>query len=254
LLRPATAAQLKLRRMLGIKDTTTSKFGSAEITLAFGERTHQNSPSLWPIRGLTMREFADKAKPARDSAPGKAPAQAASDIAALAYANPILQLQDAIGNRALLHLLRTRNAKAASAPPATAPEQATPAANLVAAVPLLSSPIQRKAIVSTPGDPSEQEADRVAEQVMRMPEPSAPTESIASGISQSAHSITPTMWDITAQPQPSPAEACGSCRGGLACTLPCLLSSTIALAIISGSPTFRRSVTTTRGRAGRRPA
>ncbi len=34
--------------------------------------------------------------------------------------------------------------------------------------------IQVKLEISQPGDPSEQEADRVAEQVMRMPEPSAP--------------------------------------------------------------------------------
>src|SRR5689334_9915764 len=49
---------------------------------------------------------------------------------------------------------------------------------------LINSPyIQTKLQVSTPGDPYEQEADRVADTVMRMPDPVATqTQSRASGI------------------------------------------------------------------------
>lgn len=60
-------------------------------------------------------------------------------------ANPLLELQRSIGNQAIQRLI--------------------------------SSPsIQAKLQVSTPGDPYEQEADRVADTVMRMPEPEATQE------------------------------------------------------------------------------
>ena len=54
--------------------------------------------------------------------------------------HPILHLQRTIGNQAVQHLLRSRS-------------------------------IQAKLAISEPGDVHEQEADRVADQVMRMPEP-----------------------------------------------------------------------------------
>ena len=54
--------------------------------------------------------------------------------------HPILQLQKTVGNRALEHLLRSR-------------------------------PIQAKLAISQPGDIFEQEADRIADHVMRMPDP-----------------------------------------------------------------------------------
>src|SRR5213594_3664333 len=54
--------------------------------------------------------------------------------------NPILQLQQTLGNQAVQQLLRSRM-------------------------------LQAKLSISQPGDPFEQEADRVAEKVMRMPAP-----------------------------------------------------------------------------------
>src|SRR5687767_2683244 len=47
---------------------------------------------------------------------------------------------------------------------------------------LIGSPyIQTKLTVSTPGDPYEQEADRVAETVMRMPAPTASSQTTPEG-------------------------------------------------------------------------
>src|SRR6185295_3877826 len=42
-----------------------------------------------------------------------------------------------------------------------------------------AGPLQAKLTVNTPGDAHEREADRVAEQVMRMPDPAAPGVSAA---------------------------------------------------------------------------
>src|SRR6266478_8324836 len=61
-------------------------------------------------------------------------------LATHARAHPILQLQQSIGNQAVQRLLRSRT-------------------------------VQARLNISQPGDPFEQEADRVAEKVMRMPAP-----------------------------------------------------------------------------------
>ena len=61
--------------------------------------------------------------------------------------NPAGRLQGAIGNQAMLRLLRCNTASRGHS-------------------------LQAKLTVSRPGDRHEQEADRVADQVMRMPRPS----------------------------------------------------------------------------------
>jgi outer membrane protein OmpA-like peptidoglycan-associated protein len=66
--------------------------------------------------------------------------------------HPLLELQRAVGNQAIRRLAS-------------------------------SSFIQAKLQISTPGDPSEQEADRVAESVMRMPEPAVSRQSIVKPVS-----------------------------------------------------------------------
>src|SRR5688572_28878160 len=63
-----------------------------------------------------------------------------ADLPTPTQAHPILRLQQTIGNQAVRHLLQSRT-------------------------------IQAKLSISQPGDIYEQEADRVAEHVMRMPEP-----------------------------------------------------------------------------------
>jgi hypothetical protein len=73
------------------------------------------------------------------------------------FANPLLVQQQALGNQAMQRLLR-------------------------------SGVVQAKLTVSPPGDPYEQEADRVAEAVMRMPEPGK-----AEGIGAFGSASVPTL-------------------------------------------------------------
>ena len=95
-----------------------------------------------------------------------------------AAAHPILELQRSIGNSATQRLIR-------------------------------SPYIQTKLQVSTPGDPFEQEADRVADTVMRMAEPEATTENDVPAVQ-----ATPLATRITTLVQREPdAPPCpGSCH------------------------------------------
>ncbi len=80
--------------------------------------------------------------------------RAEADIAALSSAD-VLMLQKTVGNRALSSLLAQRGRS--GNPPAQRP----------------NNPVQPKMTVGPVGDKYEQEADQVATQVMRTPEPSA---------------------------------------------------------------------------------
>lgn len=86
-------------------------------------------------------------------------------------AHPILQLQRTIGNHAVQRLLRSN--------PAGPDVDSNPAATTRFAFDFARIPVSPnvqvqppgKLTINTPGDKYEQEADRVADQVMRMPEP-----------------------------------------------------------------------------------
>jgi hypothetical protein len=93
-----------------------------------------------------------------------------------ATAHPILELQRSIGNSATQRLIR-------------------------------SPYIQRKLQVSTPGDPYEQEADRVADTVMRMPEPQATAgESTRIQAKPLATRITPLVQRAPEEPSEEDEE------------------------------------------------
>ena len=100
-----------------------------------------------------MSSFAQKA-PQRTSDTSRRP-----PVARSAASSPIQQLQRRVGNQALQRMLQAHAGKAK--------EDARYAVR-----------IQPKLTINTPGDAYEQEADRVAEQVMRMPEPLARPMSI----------------------------------------------------------------------------
>ena len=90
----------------------------------------------------------------------------------------ILNLQRTIGNQAVLRLLQdgSRPGEAAAPRGAGAAASHPRFTYNFANIPVSHAPvrgIQRKLTVNTPGDVFEQEADHVAEQVMRMPEPQA---------------------------------------------------------------------------------
>ncbi|MCE8425220.1 MAG: hypothetical protein J5U17_05525 [Candidatus Methanoperedens sp.] len=67
-----------------------------------------------------------------------------------------------------------------------------------------SGALQAKLSIGQPGDVYEQEADRVAEQVMRMPEPLAPTDSRALSASRGSQMGSPTTSDHAKQVQRKP--------------------------------------------------
>jgi hypothetical protein len=94
------------------------------------------------------------------------------------HENPILNLQRTIGNQAVLRLLQVGSlpGEAASTSGAGAAAGHSRFTHNFASIPVFHTlvlGIQRKLTVNMPGDAYEQEADRVSEQVMRMPEPSA---------------------------------------------------------------------------------
>jgi hypothetical protein len=87
-------------------------------------------------------------------------------------AHAILHLQRTIGNQAVLRLLRQAEPGDPEAPAGT--KEVTRSAHEFGRIPeRAKSPasVQAKLTVGAPGDSYEQEADRVSEQVMRMPQP-----------------------------------------------------------------------------------
>jgi hypothetical protein len=118
-----------------------------------------------------MLAFAQKQNPSRQQASPSAARPATNP--AERHPHVIQNLQRSIGNQAVLRLLESQAASGIDSG-ATAETHATGLhSNLSAASPHPAPPLtlQAKLTVNTPGDVYEQEADRVAEQVMRMPEP-----------------------------------------------------------------------------------
>ena len=124
-----------------------------------------------------MSPFAQQQSPTRQqssSALAKPDASAAGN-GPHAFEN----LQRAAGNQAVLRLMQPPTADASDQPPSTGSSagRGTPLSrpeSPIDAPPFHSTPrltLQTKLTINTPGDAYEQEADRVAEHVMRMPEP-----------------------------------------------------------------------------------
>lgn len=85
--------------------------------------------------------------------------------------SPIQQLQRRMGNQALQRMLQAQARGATEDAPARDSASAHPNASQTVVRADAPGGIQRKLTINAPGDVYEQEADRVAEQVMRMPEP-----------------------------------------------------------------------------------
>jgi hypothetical protein len=91
-------------------------------------------------------------------------------------ANPIQRLQDAMGNQRALQPLEA-NAAAANRETTRGRAFAGFDFSRISVHPPAPGKLQTKLKLGAPGDVHEQEADRVADQVMRMPEPQAPRPS-----------------------------------------------------------------------------
>ena len=89
------------------------------------------------------------------------------------HEHPLLPLQRLIGNQAVLQMLQTHmEERDAGLTTAASPRFGQD----VSRIPIHSSTagaLQTKLAVNQPGDEYEQEADRISEQIMRMPEPAA---------------------------------------------------------------------------------
>ncbi len=123
-----------------------------------------------------MRACAQKSEATRDRAFAKT---VETDPAGPVH--PLHLLGHAIGNQALLQLLRAQIARGESL---VTSERTWRPAHVPGHLPTTSNfgeSIQPKLTINTPGDSYEQEADQVAEQVMRMPEPQPVASTIASG-------------------------------------------------------------------------
>ncbi len=108
----------------------------------------------------------------------------------------IEDLQRTIGNQAVLRLLRAHATGSAAQPGAAGTttfasalrpnlSAASMPSTLLRSAPRLT--LQAKLTVNTPGDVYEQEADRIADQVIRMPEPVAATPPISPGSGSGEH-------------------------------------------------------------------
>jgi hypothetical protein len=86
--------------------------------------------------------------------------------------HPILHLQRAAGNQAMMRMMRTQSGAATG-------EHGASAASMPSVPPVM---LQRKLAIHEPGDSYEQEADRAAEHVMRMPSPVAAGSAVSSSV------------------------------------------------------------------------
>src|SRR6478752_1439777 len=86
--------------------------------------------------------------------------------------HPILHLQRAAGNQAMMRMMRTQSGAA------TGEHGAFGAASIPSGPPVM---LQRKLAIHEPGDSYEQEADHAAEHVMRTPSPAAGSAVSSSG-------------------------------------------------------------------------
>ncbi len=111
-----------------------------------------------------MQSLAQKPSPTRQypsSAFAKPDASTGNDPHA------IHNLQRFVGNQAVMRQMQSQAADTSDQP--SSPPASAMAAQLCSSTPRLT--LQTKLTVNTPGDAYEQEADQIAEQVMRMPEP-----------------------------------------------------------------------------------
>ncbi len=116
-----------------------------------------------------MHAFANRPKAARQAAPDKAAVSGRTHVGQSFEAAPTLHLQPANGNRPARRPSDTEDVEW-SAPTAEVPF----AGHDLSRIPLRATTpvrIQPKLMVNASGDAYERDADRVAEQVMRMPEP-----------------------------------------------------------------------------------
>jgi len=118
-----------------------------------------------------MRAFAQKPKTTQQTASAKSTIPGRSHFGQSRAVSSILQLQRTIGNQAVQRMLQTNAEELEVALASTASHRFGHDFSGIPMHPPAAGAIQTKLAISKPGDEYEQEADRVSEQVMRIPEP-----------------------------------------------------------------------------------
>ncbi len=122
-------------------------------------------------RRMTMRTCAQKQKQPQRRASFNLTRSKTAASAASHHVPPILHLQRTIGNHAVQRLLQSNTEEFEAGSATTASTRVAHDLSRIPAYPKVPMKAQTKLKVSTPGDVYEQAADRVADQVMRMPKP-----------------------------------------------------------------------------------
>lgn len=118
-----------------------------------------------------MRTFAEKSKSIQQAKFTKTRVPARSHFVQSHDVNSVLHLQRTIGNQVVQDLLRRNTEERNTVLPATNSTQFSRDFSQIPVRPLAVSGIQAKLVINKPGDEYEQEADRLAEQVVKMSEP-----------------------------------------------------------------------------------
>jgi|GEM_PF-4920718 len=118
-----------------------------------------------------MRTFAEKPKATQQTTSPKTTVPARSHLGHSHAVNSILHLQSAFGNQAIQRLLQSNAEERNTLFTGSTSPRFWRDFSRIPIHPPASGAIQTKLAINTPGDEYEQEADRVADQVMRMPEP-----------------------------------------------------------------------------------
>jgi hypothetical protein len=118
-----------------------------------------------------MRTFMQNPKDSQQTTSAKFTKRSPANHEQSREMSPALHLQHRIGNRGVQRLLQTKAEEPGSAPPGTSRSRLVQYSEGTLLHPSSAGAIQTKLTISQPQDTHEQEADRVARQVMRMPEP-----------------------------------------------------------------------------------
>jgi hypothetical protein len=125
-------------------------------------------------RRLTVRTFLQKTTTAQHTTSAKPTTPGRACFVQSRDVNANLHSQRTIGNQAVLRMLRTSAQELEVGLASAASPRSAFDFSRIPIHPKSPASVQAKAAVSSPGDIYEQEADRVAEQVMRMPESQQP--------------------------------------------------------------------------------
>ena len=118
-----------------------------------------------------MRTFAQKPKATQQTTSAKSTISGRAHFGQSREVNSILHVQRTIGNQAVQRMLQTNTEELKAGLTDTALPHFGHDLSRIPMHPPTAGAIQTKLAINKPGDEYEQEADRVAEQVMRMPEP-----------------------------------------------------------------------------------